>query len=288
MALSSTATVTRTDWTEWIRSGRWEEDADTAIPMLPASAQEIVGLAMDPNIEIPPIVKAVSKDPVLATRVVQLANSAFSASSKEITTINEAVVRLGTDLVRTVMTSTCMNALAADPKIYGRYGRDYIDHSVGTAYVSWLIANDAGEEPAEAFLYGLLHDVGKLLVIKVARQAAHYSVEPPNLEQMNALMAEKHAEFGAYLLKQWGLPSALLDPVGCHHAPERATDRPQAAAVAYAANRLAHRYGFACLEDDFDPLQDPVCAQVGITPMTLARLDQQAPVMYKMALAIRR
>lgn len=287
MALPSTATVSRTAWTEWIRSGRWEEDADTAIPMLPASAQEIVRLAMDPDAAIPAIVKAVSKDPVLATRVIQLANSAFSASSKDITSINEAVVRLGTDLVRTVMTSACMSALAADPKIYGRDGRDYIDHSVGTAYVAWLLADGAGEEPAEAFLYGLLHDVGKLLVIKLARQAAYYSVEPPSAEDLAGLMAEKHAEFGAYLLKQWGLPFALHDPIAYHHTPEMASDRPRAAAVAYAANRLAHRYGFACLVDDFDPLLDPVFAQVGVVPVTLARIDQQAPVLYEMSLTIR-
>ena len=287
MALPSTATVSRADWSEWIRTGRWEEDADTAIIMLPASAQEVVRLAMDPDAAIPAIVRTVSKDPVLATRVIQLANSAFSASSKDITTINEAVVRLGTDLVRTVMTSACMSALAADPKIYGRYGRDYIDHSVGTAYIAWLLADGAGEEPAEAFLYALLHDVGKLLIVKLARQAAHYSVDPPSAEDLAAVMAEKHTEFGGYLLKQWGLPSGLRDPIAWHHMPERASDRPQAAAVAYAANRLAHRYGFACLTDDFDPLLDPVFAQIGMEPAALARIDQQAPVLYKMSLAIR-
>ena len=287
MTASSTATASRTDWTDWIRSGRWEEDADTAIPMLPASAQDIVRLAMDPDAAVPAIVKAVSKDPVLATRVIQLANSAFSASSKEIASINEAVVRLGTDLVRTVMTSACMSALAADPKIYGRHGRDYIDHSVGTAYVAWLLADGAGEQPAEAFLYGLLHDVGKLLVIKLARQASHYSVDTPSADELAAVMADTHAEFGGYLLTQWGLPFVLHDPIVCHHAPEQASDRPLAAGVAYAANRLAHRYGFACLEDDFDPLQDPVFAQIGVVPATLARIDQQAPVLYEMSLTIR-
>lgn len=266
-----------------MRSGAWQEDADTAIPMLPASAQEIIRLALDPDVSVPPVVKAVSKDPVLATRVIQLANSAFSASAKEITTINEAVVRLGTDLVRNVMTSTCMNALAADPQIYGRNGRDFIDHSVGSAYVAWLLADGAGEQPAEAFLYTLLHDVGKLLIVKLSRHAMQYGVEPPSKADVETVIEEKHAEYGGYLLEQWGLPWVLRDPIVWHHTPERATDRPQAAMVAYCSDRLAHRYGFACLEDDFDPLQDPLFGKIGVGPVELARVDQQAPVLYQLA-----
>lgn len=286
MAPASTA-VARVEWAEWIRSGEWQERADTAIPMLPSMAQEIVSLALDPDVSVAPIVAIVSKDPVLATRVIQLANSAFSASSKEISSINEAVVRLGTGLVRTVMTSTCLSALASDPHIYGRRGRDYIDHSVGTAYLAWLIADGAGEQPPEAFLYGLLHDVGKLLVIKLARQSARYSVIPPAEEALEELMIEKHPEFGGYLLRQWGLPHRLYDPLVWHHAPDGAEARPQAARVAYAANRLAHRYGFACPMDDFDPLADPLFAEIGLDAAAVARIDQQAPALYELARTIR-
>jgi HD-like signal output (HDOD) protein len=266
-----------------MRSGSWQENADTAIPMLPASAQEVIRLALDRDVSVSAVVKAVSKDPVLATRVIQMANSAFSASAKEITTINEAVVRLGTDLVRNVMTSACMNALAVDPHVYGRNGRDVIDHSVGSAYVAWLLADGAGEQPAEAFLYTLLHDVGKLLIVKLARQSSQYGVEPPSKADLEAVLAEKHAELGGYLLEEWGLPWVLKDPIVFHHTPERATDRPQAAAVSYCADRLAHRYGFASIEDDFDPLQDPMFGRIGVGPVELARVDQQAPVLYQLA-----
>ena len=287
MAPASITAPVQTSWTDWMRSGVWKHSADTAIPMLPASAQEIVSLALDPEVAVAPIVAIISKDPVLATRVIQLANSAFSASSKEITSINEAVVRLGTGLVRTVMTSTCLSALAADPHIYGRRGRDYIDHSVGTAYLAWLIAENAGEQPPEAFLYGLLHDVGKLLIIKLARQAGRYDVVPPSEEALVELMAEQHADLGGYLLRQWGLPSRLLDPVMFHHAPEQAVDRPQAAVVNYAANRLAHRYGFACLMDDFDPLADPVFQKLRLDANAIARIDLQAPVLFELARKVR-
>lgn len=270
-------------WGKWIRTGEWQDTADTAVPPLPALAQEIVNLSLDPDVSASRITAIVSKDPVIATRVVQLANSAFSASATQIFSINQAVVRLGTGLVRNVMTSACLSALAQDPRIYGNRGRDYIDHSVGTAYIAWLLADTAGEPPSEAFLYGLLHDVGKLLIIKLGRQAGKYSVPTPSEEELAEVLADQHTTVGAYLLRQWGLPKRLFDPLVWHHDPDRAEDCPKAAAVTYAANRLAHRYGFACEPDEFDPLQDPVFTKLGIDAPALARVDEQAPVLFELA-----
>jgi HD-like signal output (HDOD) protein len=270
-------------WGTWIRTGEWQETADTAVPPLPALAQEIVNLSLDPDVSASRITAIVSKDPVLATRVVQLANTAFSASATEIFSINEAVVRVGTGLVRNVMTAACLSALAQDPRIYGSRGRDYIDHSVGTAYIAWLLAETAGELPSEAFLYGLLHDVGKLLIIKLGRQAWRYSVPTPTDEELAAVLADQHTTVSGYLLRQWGLPKRLHDPLVYHHDPDGAENYPRAAAVTYAANRLAHRYGFACEGDDFDVLTDPVFTRLGIDAATLARVDVQAPILFELA-----
>ena len=287
MASASTTVAAGTLWADWMRSGRWKESADTAIPLLPVVAHEIVDLALDPEVSTAQVVAIVSKDPVLATRVIQLANSAFSASAKEISSIHEAVGRLGTGLVRNVITSACLSAPAADPQVYGRQGRQYVDHSIGTAYTAWLIAEAAMEPPAEAFLYGLLHDLGKLLVIKLARQASRYSVIPPNENELAVVLAEQHAAIGGYLLEQWDLPGRLYEPIVWHHEPERAKERPDATLVAYAANRFSHRYGFACPLDDFDPLADPLLEQIGIDEAAVARLDEQAPALYDMARKLR-
>ena len=141
----SAPSATAADWVTWMRSGEWEASADTVVPMLPAMASQVVNLALDPDVSATRITAVVSKDPVLATRVIQLANSAFSAPANEITSIGEAVVRMGTGPVRNVVTAACLSSLAADPRIYGRHGRTHIDHSIGTAYLAWLIADRAHE-----------------------------------------------------------------------------------------------------------------------------------------------
>ena len=281
--LSRVATAVDLAWSDGIRSGSWQQSADTAVPMLPANAQEIFLLAMDPDVSTARIISLVSKDPVLAVRVVQLANSAFCASAYEITSINQAVVRVGTGLVRNVMTSTCMASLAADTHLYGHQGRQCIAHCIGTAYLASFVAEGAGETAAEAFLYGLLHDVGKLLLIKLAGEAHRYGVAPPGDDELAEVLTEQHSRVGAYLLRQWGLPARLMDPVLWHHEPDAAQERPQAAAVAYAANRLAHRYGVDCELDDFDPLADPHFARVGIDSAALAYIDLKAPGLLEMA-----
>jgi HD-like signal output (HDOD) protein len=278
---SSPAAVTT--WVDWMRSGQWEESADTAIPMLPAMASHVVDLALDPDVSATRITNVVSKDPVLATRVIQLANSAFSAPAKEITSIGEAVVRMGTGPVRNVVTAACLSSLSADPKIYGKHGRDHIDHSIGTAYLAWLLADRADEPPDEAFLYGLLHDIGKLVILKLARDCKHFGVLAPSEEETAAILQEMHSSIGGYVLQQWNMPHRLYDPIVWHHDPSGARERQPAATVAYVANRFAHRYGFGCPVEAFDPLTDSLIVQFGLDARAIEKLDLHAPGLFEVA-----
>ena len=268
------------NWLEWMRSGEWQGEA--ALPMLPALAHEVVEVAFDPDVSVRRIIGIVSKDPVLATRVIQLANSAFSAPASEITSIADAVMRLGTAPVRNILSTTCLTSMLADPRIYGSRGRELVEHSIGTAYLASLIAERAGERPDEAFLSALLHDIGKLLIMKLALQPSD-EIGPPSQDELNQFIDDQHAECGGLLLAAWGLPHRLQDPVVCHHHPERARNYPAAASVTYVANRLAHRYGFGCTPDGFNPLDDAVVGQLRIDDVALRRLDEQAPALFELA-----
>lgn len=268
---------------EWIRSGEWLESQDITLPMLPARAAEVMHLAMDPEVSAGRIAIVVSKDQVLASLVLRLANSAFSSPASEITNVSDAVVRVGTRAVRNVVVASCLVSRLKDPQIYGSHGADLTDHSIGTAYLARLIAEQVGESPDDAFLYGLLHDIGKLLILKLARDTGFRYGPPARDHEIEALIIEKHAEFGGYLLEEWKLPAHLHDPVVWHHRPDRAEIDPRAATVAYAANRLAHRYGFGCRPDGFDPLSDLVCESLDFNEKRLEELDTRAPGLFEVA-----
>jgi HD-like signal output (HDOD) protein len=102
--------ATYSTWSEWVESGDWAEAGDAAMPMLPALAADVMSLAIDPEVSIARIARVIAKDQVLATRVLKLANSAYCAPMQEITTVNDAIVRMGTGPVRNVVLAACFTS----------------------------------------------------------------------------------------------------------------------------------------------------------------------------------
>jgi HD-like signal output (HDOD) protein len=276
----SSGSLFEREWIEWIDSDDWRSSMD-AVPMIPAVAREVLDFASDANVPVKRIVKVVGKDPILASRVLRLANSAFSASAVPITSVSGAIVRMGTESVRNLVTATCVASILSDNGAQGNAGRELIDHGIGTAYIASFIAAAADEPRDQAFVYGLLHDIGKLLVYHLAHHP-HRGVRKPTREELSDVTAKRHAEFGGHLLTLWKLPRPLHEAVRFHHNPELADD-PRPAAVTYAANRLAHHYGFGCKAEEIDFLADPVFAEVNVKPETLAHIRHQAPMLYEVA-----
>lgn len=270
-------------WEDWVRSGAWQSDVEIAMPMLPALAQDVIRLALDPDVSPNRLTTIVQKDPVLATRVIRLANSAYSAPSGEIASINQAIVRIGTRAVRNVVTAVCFTSRVRDPKIYGTAGQALLDHSIGAAYLAWSVAERAGDSPDEAFVYGLLHDIGKLFVLKLAYDFRHQLGGRPAPDEVAQVMTDMHAACGSALLRNWRLPEVLAEAVECHHEPARAERHRSAAAIAYTADRLAHRYGFGCGIEEWDPLGDTVALSLGIDADWIARTDAYVPGLYDVA-----
>jgi putative nucleotidyltransferase with HDIG domain len=267
-------------WSEWMASGAWR-DLDI-VPMVPTVATAVLELSTEANVSAQRIAHVVRRDPVLATRVLQMANSAYSASGVEITSIKDAVVRMGALPVRNLVTAVCVASLLRKHDTYGGSGRELIDHGIGTAYIAWFLADTTDKARDEAFVCGLLHDIGKLLIHQLANRPPK-GVPKPAAEERTEVIAEKHAAFGGELLRWWGLPGTLADAVTFHHDPFLAGPHLKGACIAYAANRLAHRYGFGCAREEFDPLEDPVLADLRMDAEGLARIDRQAPHMYEMA-----
>jgi putative nucleotidyltransferase with HDIG domain len=261
-------------WTTWIRSGEWARPDQAIIPMLPANVRELVQLALDPEITVRQLASTVGKDPVLAAQVIRMANTAGSAPGCDITNIDDAVMRLGTLAVRNVVVAGCLSAQLADPKIYGKRGRAIVDHSIGTAAIAGQLAEKHGAA-SELFLCGLLHDIGKLLLLKLAHEYGRTHPRPTE-EEIESVIVARHAQLGAWLAGQWQMPQALSDPIAWHHDLSWAEDRTHAGIV-YAANRLAHRYGFGCEPETADLLADPVMLELGLTEAALLTLDAHAP-----------
>jgi len=279
-AATTALTKNYASWTDWVDSGDWRQATSTSSLALPANASDIMVLALDPDVSVGQLVHVTSRDQVLAARMLRLANSAYCAPLEEITTISDAVVRLGTASVRNVVLAACMASRLQQGGVYGPQGRGLSEHGIGAAFLSQAVAKHAGANSEEAFLYGLVHDLGKLLVLQLSKDYAAAGGGWVRPEELAVVMEKRHAEFGGRLLNEWRLPHVIQDPVVYHHQPEMCHDHPAEAVIVYVANRLSHRYGFGCRPDpEIDLLADPVVASLEINAAWMKEMDARAPAL---------
>ena len=267
-----------TNWTDWVTGDAWQT-ADTSIVQAPPRAfSDVFWLAKDDDIDPRKLIALISRDPIFAIRVLRLANVAAFAAAGEVTSIETAVVRLGTRSVRNCVLAACLSAWAQTIDTYGRRGVDEIQHAVGTACLARRLAERLRLISDDAFVQGLLHDIGKLFMLKLRAEYLRLGGRPPSIEEFEAVAEAHHPEIGASALQLWGLPEGIRAAVRWHHTPLEAPSHAQAAAITYVANRLSHRYGFGCApSESVTPLtEDPVCSGLSLGANWLEKLDQEA------------
>ena len=256
---------------------------DAAIPMLPDFAHRVIDMVSDEDVSVMQLAAVVSKDQVLASRLLGLANSAYFATITEISTVQEAIMRMGTAAVRNLVVTVCFYSRMQDRNVYGDRGKPLLEHGIGTAYMARLIADRVGTDQEEAFMYGLLHDIGKLVILKGAYDVRRQLGTPVPEDVLDEVMRELHPQVGASVLRKWRLPSILDEPIVFHHDWTQAQAERQKAAITYLANRLSHRYGFGCPADVDDLASDRVFAELGLDAAWLEQTDGHAPGLFAVA-----
>lgn len=279
--------VGHTNWMEWVESGRWLQAREASLPVSPVLVDQAMALAADPDVSVHRIVRLVSKEQVLATRVLRLANSASNAPVRPITSITDATVRVGTTAVRNTLLAACITSRMESAAIFMRGGVELLDHSIGTAYMAELVASKLDVDPSEALVCGLLHDIGKLAILKLSVDAPGFRGPAPTPDEVQHLIEQRHALIGAQLLRAWRLPDSLREPVLYHHRPDLSVLFTAQTLVVYVANRLSHRYGFGCEADtEYDILNDPWIGELGFDERWLAQMDARAPERFAAAKAM--
>jgi len=169
------------------------------------------------------VAQIVSTDPALAAKILQLVNSAFFALRREVTSIDQAVALLGMKTVAGLtLTVGLFDAPQPDPDIAALLST-IREQSLVAAGVAKSIAIAEGGTAADgdaAFLAGILHDCGKL-IIALNWPSAFVEIEGsiPSLAMERSRYGIDHCRAGAYLLGVWGLPDEIVEAVAYHHAP---------------------------------------------------------------------
>jgi putative nucleotidyltransferase with HDIG domain len=233
----------------------------------PALGQLIATLGRE-DASVADVAAIIRQDPVIAARVLRAANSAAYAGRSPIASIREALLRLG--LVRVRRLALVASLYDAVPVRGTRAARElFWQHSLAVAHGSEIIVRQAAgvpddADPEAAFLAGLLHDLG-LLVLEAhyPREAAavkrHADAEGvPIFEAEVAVLQADHGELGALMAGHWSMPELITEAIRAHHRLELASDGARwAASVVHLADYIACSEDIADLDegvpDRFDP-----------------------------------
>ena len=215
-----------------------------SLPTLPSVVAKVGELVGSPTASAADINNVIRTDIALSTRILKLVNSSFYGFPRKISSITHAVVILGFNTVRNVALSAfVLDAFAGRDLPFGY--REYWIHCLGCGVAASCLAKRRGLAQAEdAFMGGLLHDVGKVVLHVYARP--DYAEVFRRVKEHDCLIVDAerevlgmtHAEVGSLLLDAWHIPHHLVEVVKCHHEPDGATSEPGLAAAVHLGDIL--------------------------------------------------
>ena len=206
----------------------------------------------NPNASAYDVAKIIAEDPATSARVLRMANSAYYALPQPVVSVRQAVVILGMEAIRSVvLSSAVMDAFSgakSDPEFQNNFWR----HSLATASAARVLhgfkmSDHVIRGGEEGFSAGLLHDIGKMLLVwqlpevfEAVRTHPEYG-QTDDCRVEDAVLGVTHAEIGGYLATRWNLPTTLQSAIAHHHDLEMGEgDECRLAKVVHVADYLAH------------------------------------------------
>jgi len=209
-------------------------------PSVPEIIVEIINLTRSPYTTIHDFVKVIEKDPELASRILQIANSGFYSFKRKINSISHAVTLMGWNTIKMIsLGSTILKRMSeCDKRLYS--------HSLRTAHIARFLAVEADFYKIEEIaIVGLLHDLGSIILeeyfhvlfLKTRQYALDHGV--PTYIAERELLGIDHADVGGWTLEEWKLPENIIESVARHHSFEQDTYHARKTAVIHVADILA-------------------------------------------------
>jgi HD-like signal output (HDOD) protein len=261
---------------------------DVDIVSLPTVYTHIVELLNDPDSSSHQIAKVISKDASLTVRLLRFVNSPFYGFSGKIDSVSRAVSLLGTnELSILTLGVTVVEQFQNIPS--GLLNMDsFWRHSIRCGLFSKVLAGHLGEKAAEKyFIGGLLHDVGRLVMLDRMPVQYFSAVARARQGQLPMYRAEQdclktdHSIIGKLLAEKWRLSPALIRMIGNHHSPRLAHYSTEACIV-HVADILAHACGpEILLVDEVPELQIKAWEEIGLAADFIAPAIQQVEAEFK-------
>lgn len=201
------------------------------IPTLPVVATRVTELINNPNSSSAEIADVLKKDQVLTAKVLKLINSPYYGIPGEVTDVKRALAYLGFNTLAQLVLSISVIAAFTENKGSKFSLQGFWKHALGTAVASEIIAKKTGyPKPEECFTCGLLHDIGKIVLLKIAPDEFMRVLQTAETNKISFSEAERqlevptHGYLGEYIADKWRLPMVIRMCIRYHHAEVAAMD----------------------------------------------------------------
>ncbi len=255
-------------------------EAITDLPTLPVVVSRITGQIANPATNAADIGKLIEQDQALAGKVLRLVNSAYYGFPKQIKSVQHAVVILGFNKVKTIIiTASVFGAFRGRPP-GGLDLRRFWQHSLCVALASKVAAEQFGAAHVaeDAFIGGLLHDAGKVVMDQyqpgiygpIVKYANDKGILLRDAEE--EVMGFSHAVIGGWMMEKWRLPTVIVNMVADHHKPAATRERRELLGAIHLGDVTARALGIGSGGDQRIPAIDPAVA--GSFNLDASALDQ--------------
>jgi len=185
---------------------------------MPGVTERVRRKLRERNCSFTAVANEIAQDAVVAASVLRAANSPLYRGAECVTTLQSAVARLGTRALRTLMMHQAMHAVTFEGKGDNRRLAEILwRRALASAHIMHGLAQFTSVDREEAFVIGLLHDVGNVVVLRVARDQRALTRSEVDWEAFEYLCWECHQEFGELVADAWNLPATLKKLVSDHH-----------------------------------------------------------------------
>lgn len=221
------------------------------LPPLPSIATKALDMLSDPNGSLDMVEKTIAQDQALVAKLIKVSNSALYGGYQKVTSLRQALARLGAKTAKSlVLAASARSYFFRSSKGLKAWGPILWQHSVESGLAARRIATVCNyEDPEQAFTGGIMHDIGKLIILMVddkKYQEIQRIIMAERVEDQVAeveIIGSSHTDLGRQLMDKWRMPEAVQVCAQHHHAPDQAGDYTDLAAIVAYANLLSHNLG---------------------------------------------
>ena len=244
-------------------------DHADALPSLPEVVAYLIRALGDDNANLDTLAYHINSDPAIVARLLAAANSVSSSLSKRVHSASQAFLLLGADRIANIVLASSL-IYRYDERTSGFSASLFWRHSLGVALCARVLAEETGIKSEPAFIGGLLHDIGRLLMHTASPGHVLQVLDRRQRDDVQLIVAERavfgydHCEAGRMLANAWKLPPDIVAAIAAHHEPDGFDN--EICDLVHVGECLSHALDLGEIATNRVPdLSERACAHLGLS-----------------------